>query len=82
MIRNAFDMLFSPSRRWPAFAAQGRPPQAVASSGRPDPRWDDASVGMFICGMGRGLYAHPVVPGAAPAPPQGRCGKPDRDGDG
>jgi hypothetical protein len=27
---------------------------------RPDPRWDDASVGIFICGMGRGVYTHPL----------------------
>lgn len=61
MIRNAFEMLCR--RNWktlPAFFKGRRTSQASPRDVQPDIRWDDASVGIFICGMGRGVYVHPL----------------------
>ncbi|MEW9612902.1 hypothetical protein AB3G45_03430 [Shinella sp. S4-D37] len=61
MIRNAIDMLYSRSRKTlPAFFQGRRSSQASPRDVQPDICWDDASVGMFICGIGRGVYAHPL----------------------
>lgn len=57
MIRNAFDRLFSPL---PAFFQRLRQPRAPSRDRPPDPRWDDACVGIFMCGMGRGIYVYPL----------------------
>jgi len=61
MIRNTLDLLFSRGRKVVPVSFEARRTQRAPSrSVRPDPLWDDASVGIFICGMGRGVYTHPL----------------------
>ena len=80
MIRNALDLLFSRGRKVVPVSFEARRTQRAPSrSVRPDPRWNDASVGIFICGMGRGLYTHPLEGENALALPQGRHDKPERE---
>lgn len=65
MIGNALDMLFSRSRKTLTDFFQGWGPSEVTlRDAKPDMFWGDASVGIFICGVGRALYVHP---GASPA---------------